>query len=530
MPVECAKHTSGGKGNVGKFYEREPRICAAGIPTSQPDDDVASCLKRCLLQDEVDVLLRDAVLPPPRPKPSPPLRRPVPLDMRYAGPFCHVAQLVNPPAKTKFQTLVSDFKDTTYTSYWKKNVGQVPDEAPMFPKDYDILGTTYGKKLPNDGPLYDILMPKEPLPDKTPYSRYAGVQTDRCYKPPFSKFLTYGHKIFNERHGIYAKRCLTDNNVLNGKYLNKVLNATQTAFQEFHKPPLGAVHEPNKNIEKVPEGYAFGDLKPPGNIPECLTTCEVIPDRDYFKKCLRHLNSLRRSLHKRFLPSFFNTLYLNFKYFDKENTDWLPKKTVYDYCEAKFIRLEQPLIEHLLKLLDAFCGSNIKYKTLVSLINYTLPTPKFPKIKDISDECLYFTTTYREMVKPCQRSDTGHRAGLPSGRYLDMDYPKAPFGCCKADNKYLPQESTAKSRLNPSVMTLMNVTHRDMFAQREQQEVKRVFEAAGEIFTDEKFNAVWEEAKRHHSQGLVCYETFRRALDNYVGNSNVKKDDGSMTS
>lgn len=104
-------------------------------------------------------------------------------------------------------------------------------------------------------------------------------------------------------------------------------------------------------------------------------------------------------------------------------------------------------------------------------------------------------------------------AGVPSGRYFDLDFPVTPDNCSKADRACLPHESDVKSCLCPSALTLLHVNHRHMYAKREPEVVRRVFEASGENFTDESFNAIWEEAKKFHSQGWVCYETFRRALE-----------------
>ncbi|XP_013187450.2 LOW QUALITY PROTEIN: uncharacterized protein LOC106132550, partial [Amyelois transitella] len=513
MPVDCQRKTCGGKGNMGMFYERSPNICAAGLPTQQPDERVQDSLQHYLLKDETDALISDAIIPSKKPRPLPPLRRPMPVDKRFAGMFGEVPELVNPPSKSKFQTLVDDFKSTAYSSYWKKPLGTLPDAVPMLPEGFDI-NTTFGMKTPFHGRLYDIVMPKEPYPDKTPESKKPGVQLDYKYcEPPFKPHVTYGHRCNVDNRGILVKCCLTDDRVKIGTASRVIINTIQSNFQNTNQPRIGKQLAPYDNISCVPKGYSFGKLKPPDNLPECLTTCDINPDRQIFLKCLKHLNTLRKCLSTRFLPTFYRGFYLNLKYFDHDKSGWLPRQIVYDYCGTKLIRFDPSLIEPLLSMWQAFDGTKIKYKTFVHILNFKEPLPEMPKVTDVPQDCLDFRTTYSEMVKPDKEPDNSPMAGIPSGRYFDLDYPVTPIKYSKADQACLPHESDMKSCLCPSVMTLLTVNHRHMYAKRDPEIVRRVFEASGETFTDESFNAIWKEAEKLHSQGWVCYETFRRALE-----------------
>nr|UDM59710.1 putative chemosensory protein 17 [Corcyra cephalonica] len=516
MPVEYQISTCGGKGNQGMFIERSPNLCAAGLPTAQPDDCVKDSLQHYLLKDEVDSLISDAIVLTPKQRPLPPLRHPIPPDKRNAGPFCDVGEIINPPIRTKFETIVDDFKDTVYSSYWKKPLGCIKDPIPMLPEGFDVSRTTFGKTTPFHGRLYDIVMPKEPYPDKTPHSKLPGVQKEYNYcTPAFDSNLTYGHRTHVDKRGCYAKCCMTDDRVIIGTGNCAVLNTVQSNYLNLNHPKIGTVLALNENIKNVPKGFSFGILKPPDNLPECLTFCELNPDRILFQKRLKHLNTLRKNLSTRFSPTFFHTFYLNLKHFDNDNTGWLPKELIYNFCGTKLIRFDPELIEPLLSLWKAFDGTNIEYNIFVQVINYREPSPEIPKIPDVPESCLDFRTTYIEMVKPNQKSDdtSRHMAGLPSGRYLDLDYPITPENYCKVDRICLPEESDMRSCLSPSILTLLQVNHRDMYAKREPHIVKRVFEAAGEIISEENFKTVWEEAKKYHSQGWVCYETFRRALE-----------------
>ncbi|XP_063830593.1 EF-hand domain-containing family member B-like [Ostrinia nubilalis] len=515
--------TSGGKGNLGMFRERDPKVCAAGIPSSQATNRVADSLQHYLLQEEVEALIRDSIQPPPKPQKLPPLRHPPKPDMRNSGPFNQVRDIINPPIKTKFQTLVHDFKESVYTSYWKKVVGKVPDPVPTLPQGFDVL-STLGKKLPDCGRLYDIVMPKDPVPDKTPASKQPGYQTNRNYcSTTFNPNKVFGMRANVDPRGKFAKCCLTYDNIIDGTNLKKPINTYLANFQDGKRVELGRASAPNDNISCVPDGYAFGKLKPPSRVVDCLTTCELNPNRELFKKCLGHLNTLRKFMSKRYEGTFFRQLYLSLRYYDKEKTGWLPKELIYEYCNRKFIRFNSSLIEPLLSLWEAFDGAQIKYETFVTMLNFTQSSPEFPKIPDIPDECIDFRTTYTEMVKPGQDSGTKRMAGLPSGRYFDMDYPVTPLGCCKADRVYLPHESDAKSCLCPSLFTLLNVSHRDMYAKREPDLIRKIFEGAGEQFDDEKFNTIWDNAKKYHTEGWVCIETFRRSMEELESAEKEKK-------
>lgn len=365
-------------------------------------------------------------------------------------------------------------------------------------------------------------MPTKPEPDKTPAAKLPGYQTDRKYcRPSYNPNLIFGQKTPADRRGRYMKCCMTDDRVTLGT-LNKPITTRQADFKNDKQARLGLSLAPNHNISNVPIGYSFGILKAPDNLPECLTTCDMNPGRDHFKKCLGHLNTVRKCLKKRFEGPYFRGLYLSLKYYDKSKSGWLAKETVYNYCFARYIRFDPSLIEPILATWNAFDGHKIEYKTFVLMLNHTEPTPEFPKVSDVSSKCIDFRTTYSEMVKPGQEIDKRLMAGLPSGRYLDLDYPVTPAGCCRADRSYLPHESDAKCCLTPSMFTNIGISHRDMYAKRAPEVIRKVFEAASKVkFSDEKFETVWREAKKSHSQGWVCYETFRRALDKLEDKRNV---------
>lgn len=517
MSKVCIQRTQGGKGNRGLFIERDPHsIIAAGKVTEQGTETVADHLQHYLLKDQVDALIHDAIIPEPK---EPPKRQLKGVDMRNAGPFTEARDLINPPIPTKFENLVLELRNTTYSSYWNKPVGATRDQTPLLPEGAHITEKIMGIKTIGSESLYDVVMPKENLPDNTSKTKTLGYQTDRNYcKPSYDPNQTFGVTYKADRRGMYAKCCLSDSKLGGGSTRYTRVCSIDADMKDFKHAKLGLPRTPNNNIECVPPGYSFGKLEPKDHIIESLTSCELNAGRAFYLECLADLNTLRRFLSKRFEPHFFFNFYLKLKYLDEEKSGWLPKQVIYDKCTAAFIRFKPVSIEPLLELWGAFDGSRIKYKKFVRIINFREPSPTLPKIMDMSPDCVDFTTTYREMIKPGQVADKRPMAGLPSGRYFDKDYPVTPDFYCKADRICLPQESDAKCCVNPSALTVIGITHRDMYAKRSPELVKSVYDKAGVEMTDEEFNETWEEAKKHHSQGWVCFETFKRVFEHKYGN------------
>ncbi|KAJ8708669.1 hypothetical protein PYW08_010051 [Mythimna loreyi] len=502
--LNCTLKTQGGKGNEGMFIERGPRaIVAAGKPTEQPNLKVADHLKHYLLQEEVDALISDAIIPETKP-----------VSYRFRR-SCNVGELINPPVKTKFETLVNEVKETCYSSYWNKPLGKTRDLTPFLPAGFDPRNTTFGRKTLYVDTAYDIIMPKDTPVEKTPPSLDPGYQTNRSYcSPPYDPNKTFGVTYRPDKRGTYAKCCVMEDRILLGTAYRSPRTVSETENKIRLDPQMGHSLAPYDNIKCVPKGFAFGKLiAPTGNVPNCLTTCPSNSGREFFLKCLAYLNTLRKTLSKLVDEKFFKKIYLNIKYLDQTNTGWLPKDIIYNFCSSKNIRVNHTLIEPLLEMWNAFDGSQIEYRIFVDIINFRKPWPDIPKIPNVGVECLEYSTTYNDMVKPGKEIDRRRMAGLPSARYIDRDEVKTPTGMCKGDRICLPEETDVRACISPSNLTMFGVSHRDMFAKRSPDVVRRVFEAAGEKFSDEKFNELWNEAKKCHSQGWVSYGTFRKVLD-----------------
>ncbi|CAH0590228.1 unnamed protein product [Chrysodeixis includens] len=510
----CIRETQGGKGNRGLFIERDANhILAAGKVSKQGTESVSDNLQHYLLQDEVDALIRDAIIPAP----EEPAIQQKDKDMRHAGLLTDAGDLINPPILSKFQTLVLELKNTSYSSYWNKPVGTTRDQVPLLPAGTRPMEKRMGMVTKTSENVYDLIMPKEGLPDNTSKKTKVGYRTDRNYCRPFDPNDTFGVKCNPDYRGMATKCCLSSNKVLGeGNSRHTLMSSLDADRRNLKQPKLGTPCMPNNNINCVPPGFIFGKIEPHGDFVG-LTTCKLNPERQFLLDCLAHLNTLRKFLSKRLDPNFFSHFYLQLKYIDNEKSGWLPKQVVYDQCTANFIRLTHASIEPLLEIWGAFDGSRIEYKKFVHIINFREPSPKLPKILDVSPDCLYFNTAYREMVKSGQAADTKLRAGVPSGRYFDKDYPVTPEGYCKAVKVVLPQESGMKYCINPSALTSFEVTHRDMYAKRSPEVVKSVYNKAGIHLTDEEFNELWDKAKKHHSQGWVCFETFKREYDAKYG-------------
>ncbi|CAG9563978.1 unnamed protein product [Danaus chrysippus] len=270
MPQIRQNNVSGGKGNKDMFIERNNKICAAGKPTDQPLENISSPLKWYSLQDEVDALISDAIEPSTLKTKFPPIKEVKKRDMRYASIFSEGSELLNPPVKTKMQTLVEDFKNTTYSSYWKKAVGKISDPVPTLPEGFNIYSTPCGLDKRTHDSAYDIILPKNPIIDKTPKSKSPGYQVNRNYCF-FNKNSTFGIKAEGDRTGKFMKCCLTDDRVTLGTALKQTIADIQAKFKNETASKLATSIMPNNNISRVPEGFAFGKIYPPGEqLIECL--------------------------------------------------------------------------------------------------------------------------------------------------------------------------------------------------------------------------------------------------------------------
>lgn len=66
-------------------------------------------------------------------------------------------QILQPPVKSRFQTLIQDLKETTYDSYWNKEVGKSRDPTAGLPAGMDPKTHTFGS-IPVKGIYYSIFI------------------------------------------------------------------------------------------------------------------------------------------------------------------------------------------------------------------------------------------------------------------------------------------------------------------------------------------------------------------------------------
>lgn len=505
--------------NIGTVEYRQPKVytpcklITGGLKGGIKGIPEEGILQEYCLEDEVNALLHDAIIPQPKPR-TVKRRRPPPNDMRNAGIFSGGWNLINPPSETKFMDLVNDVKETTYASYWNKPLGSSRDITPLLPEEYVRKDVRFGKSTKSEESLYDIIFPVNKCSEQELH--LVGVRSKLNYsKPAFDENKTFGYRY---QRSSSVECCLKYENILLGKNLLSLVDVKQAEHQKATTPKLGLPMTPNDNINSVPEEFRFGlpTKKLKETTASCLNYCKVKPEKAFLHDCLRHLNSVHECLRKSHPHTLFRTYYLKLKFMDECKTGWLPREEIYDFCNRNRIFFQPNFIEPLLSMWSIFDGSNIQYETFIRVLNYREPSLEFPKLQDIDKNCLDFRTTYGEMVKPHDNRKTGGdwtlRAGLPKSRYFDLDYHMVPYRSSDANIIGFPEESHAFSQMVPCTFANYDVTIQDMYATRDQKTIRRVFEASGEKFTEEKFQKVWSEAEKYHSKGVVCYETFRKAL------------------
>lgn len=487
----CLVRTCDVTDNVGTVVNRQPNVCAASKPnTIGSKGGIKSVLQNYCLEDEVNALLHDAIIPPQKPHRGRQRGSP-PKDMRNAGMFTEARNLINPPINSKCMDTINELKETSYASYWNKPLGSSRDTTPLLPEG-GLKSVTFGKSTKSKESLYDVICPGNSCPNQDLHSHMPGVKSNRnYYKPAFDENKTFGYKY---QSSLSIECCLKYENICLGKHLSSPIDVAQAKLKETTTPKLGLSLTPNDAIKSVPKGFRFGQVTKLGETAaNCLKHCKINPKKKFIYDCLGHLNCVRKCLRKSHPHTIFSTCYLKLKFMDKRKTGWLPKKEIYDFCTRNRILFQPNFIEPLLSTWNIFDGSNIEYETFIRVINYREPLPELPKIQDIEENYINVRTTYGEMVKPGQEHDVRSRAGLPTVRCLDLDCP-------------------VFSQMVPSILAKYDVTYHDMYAARDQKTIRSVFENRGDKFTDEKFERVWNEAAKYHSKGIVCYESFCKAL------------------
>nr|XP_023011847.1 EF-hand domain-containing family member B-like [Leptinotarsa decemlineata] len=527
-------------GNEGKFKDRSPIICAAGMPSGTSKDNVENTLKEYSLEDEVTAVKHDANIWFEN-EFRPPLQLPPIQNACFKGTMTEIKPLLNPPMRARYETLLDELKETTYSSYWQKPVGKGRDQVPGLPKGMIPTEVTFGKPFTREIPLRELVNPpKTPyevlqesqvgheLYKKTHNDYNPSEQVERGYKsPPFQKEKCFGISSKYDYRGIWV-RCACDWHIK-----EPVMHASkiQADYLDRVRPQIGKILAPNHNIECVPKGHTFGDRSERSffGLEDLLkdSRCEPCVFKRDFYKWISSLNKFKLRMKQRRIDGFdFNDFYKKALYWDQEKTGYLPTTIFYELCSCHQIMFPKEDIESLLKVLGIMQEEKINYKRFIDLINVNEKPIEFMPMRDIPKESLYYVTTNQAASCDYLIIDNSgmSAAGMPSIR-TDLVRPVVPPTGCRADLDNLGDESTVNSLINPSIYTNYGLTSRDFFTPRTAETIRTLFEKIGYNFPNDSFEKIWKEGVEHDQTGLVCVETFKSLLTKYIAPPKITVDE-----
>nr|CAI5834934.1 unnamed protein product [Callosobruchus analis] len=519
-------------GNAGKFIDRSPIICAAGKPSGDPKKvlTVEDTLKEYKVVDAITALEHNAHIwreePFKPPLELPPIRNPC-----FLGTKTEIKQCMDLPVRNRFQELIADLKETTYDSYWNKQVGKVRDPTQGLPKGMIPLEVTMGTPSVRDIPLKELVNPP-----KTPYEVLwdsqvghemyrkthndynPSEQVNRGYKsPPFFPDKCFGKKTRYDARGIWVRCCCDWHQKEPVVHASKI----QANYLDRNRPQLGKPLAPNQNIKRVPEGHRFGKrseseifgvetlLRDPGSDP-CLFK------REYYR-WLMALNKFRLKIKERRVEGFsFNDFLKRVLYWDKEKTGILPIDTFYEVCACHDLTFPKEPMENLMSFLRIIQNDKIDYRRFIDLIdlNSSGPPIQLKPFSDVSPQNLYFVTTSQAASCDYLIIDNSAKsvAGIPSVR-SDLDRPIVPPGGCRADLDNLGEDTTARALLNPSIYTRYGLNFRDFYLPRPPDVIRKLFTKLGYNLSDDLFEELWKKGLEvDKTPGEVSVETFKQLL------------------
>lgn len=475
----------------GLFIDRSPCIRAAGIKSIQQNSEIKKCFEDDIVVEEApSICIQDYPLPPKK-------------TQIYKGFNTDVKECLQPESnKCFFDVLTKEFQETVYDSYWNKPLGKVRDPYPMIPKGLNIKEVCFGKPTPKSATtVADLVSPQKDYLDVMEDSRKGhdmykrthndydvGEKIARNYIDPFEKDLVYGKPTPCDPNGGCIKKVL--NTDVDEKILvSKILADRRTRTKDL----VGRVLAPNKNIDCVPKGHAFGKLykREMYGVGELLKDCEPSADKIDLLEEFSSVNTLRQQIAKKDLRH--RDLDGAFHQVDHENSGCLHINEVYQVLAKFKIFPEHEFLAALLKRLKILSENGmVAYKKLEELLNVNAPFPDVLKIKDCPKELLNFETTNQKAYRYHFSND------FVDGQFI----PKAGI----QSEPPIPLNSL----ISPSIYSNFGLEPTDFFVSRSPEYIRTLFGNLGCKFNDDEFKTIW--CSSSDPNGCVSVNSFLKTL------------------
>ncbi|KAJ8681169.1 hypothetical protein QAD02_016956 [Eretmocerus hayati] len=291
----------------------------------------------------------------------------------------NVRECLQPPKPSHFQTLITDIRnDFIIKSKNSVEIGRSHDQSASLPSTVDPEATTFGRPTAFGHTVNDIFDGELQNYLRGTPNNQPGLQTDRQYKEPFSKLLSYGKQTHTDPDGNKVRKLVhwykksediveTNNN-----------ETTQARFPSLKKKTGGqsqiGVHQ---SLREVPINTKIIQLG----------------------KCLSHLSGIRQQIRKRDTEISFLDILEHFQCIDQNKLGQVSLDQFLEILAKIRVKPDREMFEWILREFDFMEGNIIFYQNAIRLLNWKCPLPPTSKIDDIPRESQHYTTTYQDAMK-----------------------------------------------------------------------------------------------------------------------------------
>lgn len=498
--------------NSGKFADRFPNIRTAGRRYPLPTDGVQACMTFPSTITDIAECIARAL--PKKPFEGCGRKEPPPNDTVYRHYNTNVKDILEADYKTGFESFRAELRETAYKSYWRDEVGKIPDQVPNLPIGMDPENTTFGSAPVERITAAELINPKK-CRALIEYESSVGhdlyCTSHNSYEPgeqkrtiPVPKNMVFGKKNVIDNTGGHVKTLLQwiDQSVIS------MTSRSMAEYKDLLYYPLGK----GRVRTGVPAGITiettFGKPSNHGHV-------QIMKDRDKMLPLLvAYLHNAKAAAKKAELD--LKVLQTVMTSADRNRTKCLPAKIVYEIVAEFGLNLDREMMDQVLLCLNMMSPSDrtICYKRFVDLLNFRQPLPDFGKFSHPEDASTYLTN-YMELCADLEKKqfyDSMSTAGSPAFR-ADSSSIGLPFGpgWCLANLEDIPMQTTVDDVLRPHIFTHYGLSIYDIFKPRSKDFIKDIFiKKVGLEIPDNVFEIIWQEGIRR--DGVMSVETFRNIL------------------
>ncbi|XP_017089912.2 EF-hand domain-containing family member B-like [Drosophila bipectinata] len=485
--------------NKGRFIDRSPDLRVAGI-SSYKDPNFNAGVKDCLpsldTDEQAENLIRAHCR---RSKPKPTGKR----SPRIPGNS--IGELLSFELNKSLMTLL---QEKCRENLFKKKIGLGEAmETKSKPDDVTNLSRTFGDANPQEGALYDLLMPRKTAEQvNREYAEFhqkhivshnhyfPAEQINRGYNKEFNRFRAFGIPSNSDRSGIKMKNCLKE-----GEEHLLIVKKPVVDLEDRTKAPLGKKFAWYPYV--IPENITFGLVKRNEvDMRSLLENTWPSEKSEKLSEAISHMNTLRDFLQRQD-DITINHILTVLRNKDKESTGLLPLPEIITLLRKMHIPADSDKIRtatsHYQLIVDEGCCSEaVKYEDLVQLLSILVPLPLVGSISPLPDAVYNKDTTYRLLCADLGKEPNKDR---------NMSFPHKSAVQKDMDNTHV------NDIINPDISTLRGLWPSDFKQPRSREEVGRIF---CDILPKDTFDAMWECLTSEHKDqnNMVSVAQFREEM------------------